>query len=623
MPRDNIADLVPTSSNEGPVPTIEIDTLAEQAIAEGVLTVSFNFARAVAILTTERDLVAILEDGTTYVLTDFMTAVENGILSRVTFPGGALLPVQEILDHAQSTDQLAEVLERLETDAGGIAPDGASRTLNDDFDVLPSQFGFAPTGLAAQPALDAVSLTSSRFALPATDSAFPELGTDTELSLPAGIGREPGTLSSDDGPDESQLSVIEASPDGDTIHAGNGNDLMKGNLGDDTLLGEAGDDIVQGGGGNDLLYGGAGVDTVSGGDGEDTILGGTGSDAITGNDGNDELHGNEGDDVIVAGDGEDIAYGGDGDDTMDGSSGSDTLLGGDGDDSVDGGTGSDLLYGGNGNDTMAGGDGNDTLLAGNGQDVLKGGDGNDLLQGQAGNDFIDGGDGTDLVYGGSGNDVIAGGGGKDTLLGEDGNDTLSGDAGNDVLQGGSGDDVLAGGTGNDVLYGGSGSDTASYATATGSVIVNLATGVVTGADGNDALVDVENVAGSAHGDRIAGNSGANIVDGGAGADTLSGGGGADVFRFSLLDESVDTLSDFSEQDGDRLDLSDVLSVGTDQALGDYVRLREDADGNAVLQVDTDGTDSGEDFQDVAILEGVTDLDLESVIVTNAPPPEEG
>ena len=152
------------------------------------------------------------------------------------------------------------------------------------------------------------------------------------------------------------------------------------------------------------------------------------------------------------------------------------------------------------------------------------------------------------------------------------------------------------------------------------MVVDLAAGTATGADGSDILGSIENVTGSGHADTLTGDSGANILDGGAGADALTGGAGADTFKISLLDGNVDTIGDFSATDGDRLDLTDVVSVSQGDAISDYVRLEEDGNGNTVLQVDTSGTGEDANFEDVAILEGSVDLNVDEIVqVTQAPP----
>lgn len=121
------------------------------------------------------------------------------------------------------------------------------------------------------------------------------------------------------------------------------------------------------------------------------------------------------------------------------------------------------------------------------------------------NDVINGQGGNDILSGLSGNDLLRGGAGNDTLLGDSGNDTLVGDDGNDILLGGFGDDILLGGTGNDQLEGGVGNDT---------------------------------------------------LRGGAGNDILTGDSGRDIFVLAL-GEGVDTITDFSRREGDRIGLSGI------------------------------------------------------------------
>lgn len=120
---------------------------------------------------------------------------------------------------------------------------------------------------------------------------------------------------------------------------------------------------------------------------------------------------------------------------------------------------------------------------------------------------LDGTSGSDSLYGG--NDTLSGGDGSDTLLGGDGSDTLAGGAGNDILDGGP-----------------SATDVADYSGATGSVTVNLATGVASGAGGADELIGIELVVGSAFGDTIIGSAADETFTGNGGADTFVGGGGA-------------------------------------------------------------------------------------------------
>ncbi len=129
----------------------------------------------------------------------------------------------------------------------------------------------------------------------------------------------------------------------------------------------------------------------------------------------------------------------------------------------------------------------------------------------------------DVLTGGRDDDVISGLGGADTLKGLEGDDRLDGGAGNDTLEGGAGNDSLEGGAGADALDGGSDSDTATYAGSRSGVTVDLADGEASGGDAaGDTFKGIENVTGSAHGDRLTGDGRANVLDGQAGGDILDG-----------------------------------------------------------------------------------------------------
>lgn len=230
---------------------------------------------------------------------------------------------------------------------------------------------------------------------------------------------------------------------------------------------------------------------------------------------------------------------------------------------------------------------------------------NDLLLGVAGerpvadySGMAD--DSAQLLQGFAADELMAGGGGRDTLYGGAGNDTLLGGDGDDLIAGDDGDDVLIGGAGNDWLYGGTpgadaGRDLVSHAGALAGVSVSLGASKPMARSlkknhagiGIDRLSGIEDVAGSAYGDRLAGDRRANYLvglagndtleggagndtlDGGAGADLLRGGAGADCFMFSVLPETAggaDAIADF-QRGLDSIALSSqVFSVLTDVAL---------------------------------------------------------
>ena len=186
------------------------------------------------------------------------------------------------------------------------------------------------------------------------------------------------------------------------------------------------------------------------------------------------------------------------------------------------------------------------------------------------------------------------------LTGGDTNTAVYGYAGNDKLYGAGGNDTLIGGTGADYLSGGVGTDTASYAGATAGVTASLTKpSINTGDARGDTYSSIENLTGTSHVDKLTGNTGANrlsggvgndILDGaagndtlygdsgndrltgGSGADKLYGGTGADTFVFTSYKDSTasarDMIYDFSQSQGDRIDLSAIDARTTTSSTND-------------------------------------------------------
>ncbi|WP_158235486.1 hypothetical protein [Caulobacter sp. FWC2] len=228
-----------------------------------------------------------------------------------------------------------------------------------------------------------------------------------------------------------------------------------------------------------------------------------------------------------------------------------------------------VFTGTSGNDTIDGSPVNDTLIGLEGDDILRGGQGHDILEGGPGDDLLDGGTGSntaDYTHATSGVTVdltltgpqFTGGAGTDTLksigrlLGSAFADRLTGDnlsnrlvgnGGDDVLRGGGGDDALYGGLGDDILDGGANGqwgDEASYADATNGVTVDLSkSGPQATGWGNDTLIDIESVDGSAFNDVLTGSVGADTLYGNNGNDVLRGGAGDDVLVGGNGDDIVD------------------------------------------------------------------------------------
>ena len=397
------------------------------------------------------------------------------------------------------------------------------------------------------------------------DVVFGGLGADTIES-----GQGPDTVHGDDG--------------NDVIRDGNGANELYGDVGEDyieavgSLHGGLGQDSLIGSGelwgdeGNDYLDGRGAGDTLHGGDGADLLYGSWGGSGL--------LYGDDGNDTIGAGDNA-TAYGGVGDDVLYGWApwwwvdGVQTLFGGTGNDTLDGRWGADSLDGGDGSDSLIGGEGHDTLIGGSdtdpgtdsatygsvreyysvianpvgdyvvvanrsneGTDLLRqietlnfslsnqplnpatagimvfGTAADDNLSGTSRDDSIEGGDGNDSILGLAGHDQLHGGDGNDTIVAGDGYDMVYGELGNDSIFGDGGEDSIDGGTGNDTIFGGADNDT---------LLGQLGDDNLSGGDGDDNLQDGFGL-NTLHGDE--GNdvlSGTGFLYGDVGNDTLNGG----------------------------------------------------------------------------------------------------
>ena len=119
---------------------------------------------------------------------------------------------------------------------------------------------------------------------------------------------------------------------------------------------------------------------------------------------------------------------------------------------------------------------------------------------------------------------------------------------------------------------------------------------VHGADQSHVLL------GGMGGDELHGGAEADVLDGGPGDEMLSGDGGADAFVIGGLDAGNDTITDFSVEGGDRLDLTGLLTGnGTDPLA--YIQVTADVNGT-LLAIDADGDGSG--FTDILVtLKGIT------------------
>jgi len=396
----------------------------------------------------------------------------------------------------------------------------------------------------------------------------------------------------------------------------------------ENLIGSAHADRLNGDNSDNLLEGGAGADTLNGNGGSDTA-GYAGSDTgvnvslatgyasgghatgdvfigienLAGSAHADMLNGDHGANVLSGGGGDDLLRGRGGADALEGGAGSDTATYSDSAGWVNVSLASGFAGGGSGSHAI--GDTFDSIenLTGSAHDDRLSGDGgSNVLEGGAGADTLDGNGGSDTAsYAGSASGVTVslltgyttGGDAAgdvldsiENLRGSARADMLLGDHGANRLEGGAGDDLLRGRDGADALVGGAGSDTADYTESAGFVNVSLLTGFTGGGAGSHAIGDtfesIENLTGSAHGDRLNGSHGANRLEGAGGDDTLIGNGGADVFVFRA-GFGADVVEDF-HNGTDRLDFTGHTGVS---ALGDLTIT--DAGADAVVSDGAGGT----------------------------------
>lgn len=344
---------------------------------------------------------------------------------------------------------------------------------------------------------------------------------------------------------------IHGNPSVIPLFGAEGNDVLSG-AGTFVLLGTTGPAFApmrfNDGPGDDQVFGGSADDEMRIPDnvGHDTYVGGKGFDLLRYDDRNEPVNvsqdGDANDGMNCPGPScENDNVGGDIERFV-GTSGNDTFRGGDGRQFFDPGSGNDALFGGPGNDVMTGGFGADDFHGGQGTDAVSYAD--DFKVTVTMDSVADDGQGdegdnvradVETVFGSQGADVLIGNDGPNQLHGGEGNDTLRGLGGDDLLDGGGAPprDTAVPDDGSDVFFGGPGVDTVTEAGHTGGVVVtfdNLPNdAVVSQSEGSDNVrTDVENVIGTALGDRIFGSPVANRLVGGGGNDRLSGAEGDDA-----------------------------------------------------------------------------------------------
>ncbi len=160
------------------------------------------------------------------------------------------------------------------------------------------------------------------------------------------------------------------------------------------------------------------------------------------------------------------------------------------------------------------------------------------------------------------------------VIGTIGDDKITTDAGDNEIRGRDGNDIIRGGEGDDILYGDAGRDT------------------------------------------LYGDAGNDILEGGIGVDNLYGGEGADTFVFSgPAVTEIDGIRDFSMAEGDKIDISDLLTAydPLTDAITDFVRITDNGT-NSFVAVDVDG--GSDNFRTLAAIHNTTGLTDEQALVDN-------
>ena len=132
--------------------------------------------------------------------------------------------------------------------------------------------------------------------------------------------------------------------------------------------------------------------------------------------------------------------------------------------------------------------------------------------------------------------------------------------------------------------------------------------LINGTTGNDTLLGgagADQLSGGAGNDSLSGGAGNDLLLAGTGTDTMTGGLGADTFKFVVGDATnnganvTKTITDFSIAQGDKIDLSNLLSgtgilttdfnatAGTYSTLSNFLQLSQSG-ANAILKVDLGG-----------------------------------
>ncbi len=383
----------------------------------------------------------------------------------------------------------------------------------------------------------------------------------------------------------SARSIIVGNGGVDTIHGGDGDDILIGGSFGDTITSGNGNELIFGDNGYltwvasinsasrltgirtaesiEQAFGGADkinfVDNVAVADpGDEVIIGGLDSDNIDSGIGRTVIFGDHGQlawtpdnliadflNRIISAETIFTDYGAG--DTINAGDGDDVIFGGKGNDAIDGYAGSELIFGDNGRVNWRTTPDLNSLLAGleiaisiaeldGGDDTIYGRAGNELIIGGSGDDTIDADSGSDLVFGDhaeihwstetSWTTIVDGmASARSIIVGNGGVDTIHGGDDDDILIGGSFGDTITSGNGNELIFGDNGYLTwvASINSASRLTGIRTAESIEQAFGGADKINFVDNVAVADPGDEvIIGGLDSDNIDSGIGRTVIFG-----------------------------------------------------------------------------------------------------
>ncbi|GGE38882.1 hypothetical protein [Actibacterium pelagium] len=370
-----------------------------------------------------------------------------------------------------------------------------------------------------------------------------------------------------------------ATSNSDTITAADGLSILIGGEGGDSIMAGQGDNLILGDSGSinrdattaDLAvtmtsrtHADDGNDTVSSGNGNHAVVLGGGNDGLTLGNGTNYVVGDSGQivmtdvvrpttldhtvggsDTITTGSGMDYIFGGSAGDSIDAGEGINHVLGDngtwtddllqstytaqDGNDMVSTGAADDFVILGGGADTATLGDGQNYVLGDSGEITLTGDrrlESSDSVTG--GSDTITSGQHDDMIIGGSAGDSIAAGEGTNHILGDSGSINMAATAALiSACSDEDGNDTVTSGNGSDYVILGDGSDQASLGNGLNVVIGD--SGRIIGDDdqtilGTSPLAETTD-SDCGGNDTITTGTGDDVVLGGSGADSITAGNG--------------------------------------------------------------------------------------------------